>query len=1006
MAQDPGSHALLAVMLKQAGSFEAVESIFQSMADMSHREYGAEVLRKKQIAGLLADAFLEELGGELMAKGVPMYPVDEMADDCGIVGSDQTGHGDTHAEDKSARKQPSSWGPAPSGDFSEDDANLEMLGGQPEAETAFEHAPGALAAADLGDSKAFAPALPPHLQYRSQVQKPASLVSKKPDSYFGRPSQPYWLSGGDGRRFNIGEDGPGQPGAQAENLRASKDTSRRAPQSQQRKDQLGGQAVAKTEAGFAGTASCQRALHLHDADVPHLESAHRKDTTDRDTTRGNGNLMGARSDATPGHDPGTSAMLPGQALHIAYSATESGMHPSRKAFIDAAAAGGADVPSQSSKTLDRGRYLNRLSGSACQPVRTSGPPSEPAVARSFGREPTIQPYGAFAKTSAQDTIETSKTSAKTEPDDSAKPCGLATDIWHSKSRGILEEEEKWVERCVEQAQNAPGSRSNLQLSSTQRSPSLLVLETKDVQPPANDDGSIAKVAGNADITNFASLSTVCASVAHASGLPALPPDVVSILYALSALDDGARSEKTVRPRARQHPAEVPIGMSVEKKKTKGWTLAHRQALGWMQHEVKKLSKFAKQSGNAGSETSAARPPVPLAAERKQAESSRKRKASSMGDSDQKADASPKGQCSEGDTGSLERDRHAASGHPTTAPLNGVVTPSNGHPTLMKYAALAAAPVQPTSPSVGTSANTSRNGETTADGTRLDPAARALISNKRVKVNGADTQEREPSQTAVVDLLWPRGIKVTGSRDQLNSQRLEMMLYALARRIDAYAESCRRVHKDAGTTMPALTLRGRACALDRIDFNPGATDALSVRFWLDSLLKTHPNAEVARVECDKLLRHVAQWNPMLFPELASSDAVKSGPFGSALTAMPEYNHVPLLQNAGKKSLDKIFLAVKQHVQKRAPDSPLLGPPEALAGALAAMHANGEVLNASELMGCSLSSQGLGFRQTLQRRIGPKGLGQKRSSSVEDDVEIEVFRLALMDRAAWPELFASE
>lgn len=151
--------------------------------------------------------------------------------------------------------------------------------------------------------------------------------------------------------------------------------------------------------------------------------------------------------------------------------------------------------------------------------------------------------------------------------------------------------------------------------------------------------------------------------------------------------------------------------------------------------------------------------------------------------------------------------------------------------------------------------------------------------------------------------------------------------------------------------------------------------------------------------------------MLFPKLASRSPLEHRtplPYKSALEVLPEYDTFQLGKPAGRKIVNKIFKAVNQHVQTHAPESPLLALPKFLASMALATDSTGETPELNRLMRYSLDEQSVqgpifSFRNVLQDHL-KESLGTKVMS--EEDVEIEVFRLATLDRTAWPELFGAD
>ncbi|KAK4541564.1 hypothetical protein LTR36_007861 [Oleoguttula mirabilis] len=885
MAQDPGTTALLAVMLKHAGTFEAVESIFQGMAVMAHREYGAEVLRKKQIAGLLADAFLEELGGELIVKGVAASAKAVDVQGCDENGAALDRERDTDGLDEPMRKKRRrcdsrfdtpvqsaavAVDQAAAADGDGNGADVAMMDTNEDAEGVYEHVLKPQAAEETISSKAFAPALPPHLQLR--------FYSQQPGSTFGRPSQPYWPAADRRQGAAAGQRGAHQQCALPEAGRSIDDANGRVSQSEQPE------------------------WHPDGEDV---------------------------------------------ALRTTYSAARPTVHPSREAYIAAAADDGANVLSETSKPaqlLSHEISLNGFSGFAREPHSFHALPAATTFSGKIGfTQPT--PVENSIWKHGRDALLAPKPTAEAKQADRVKHREQAVDIWQSRSHSVLKAplgDEKGSEHSLKRAIEQGDDRADLQPSSRVWPPSASILEDGSARIVIEQESSAATPSEKSyDAPEFPAADARYTPVAHVPSLPALLTNVVTIPFALAILGNQVGKERKVRAWAREHPDEVPMGMSNEKKKTQGWTPAQRAALIWMQHEVTKLRKAATAIDDAAAETGATVSGSRLGQCHQQAEATRKR--SNAGDGEQDADPS------------------------------------------------------------------------------FDWTGHAISNQKRMKVEGADIREPKPEVTPVVDLLWPTKTWVTGTRNQKNAMRLEVLLTNLARHIDAY-----NFIRDStgGAAMPALVLLGRTPDLLRINFFPKASEPPSIRTRLHAVLKSQPEGanhlikghitSVVRAECEKLLRHLVRWNPMLLPELADGDdTVKSHlelhaplPFESAMQVLKEQDYLRLDKSAGKKIADKIFGVVKDHVRKHAPNSPLLGPPDILASTVMARYGNGEVLSDHELKRYSLAEvtltgSGLNFRDTLQSHV--KGKPGKSVMS-EEDVEIEVFRLALMDRTAWPELFA--
>jgi len=57
-------------LLKQADGFEGAQHVLQSLAWQAYVKYGPAIWRNRAIAGLLADSPLNEIGDDLVQRGI------------------------------------------------------------------------------------------------------------------------------------------------------------------------------------------------------------------------------------------------------------------------------------------------------------------------------------------------------------------------------------------------------------------------------------------------------------------------------------------------------------------------------------------------------------------------------------------------------------------------------------------------------------------------------------------------------------------------------------------------------------------------------------------------------------------------------------------------------------------------------------------------------------------------------------------------------------------------
>ncbi|KAK3677549.1 hypothetical protein LTR78_002399 [Recurvomyces mirabilis] len=272
-------------------------------------------------------------------------------------------------------------------------------------------------------------------------------------------------------------------------------------------------------------------------------------------------------------------------------------------------------------------------------------------------------------------------------------------------------------------------------------------------------------------------------------------------------------------------------------------------------------------------------------------------------------------------------------------------------------------------------------------------------------------EPKEDKTVVLNLLDPTG----PYENPAHQKRIVKGLAAkLAERINSYL----MLGGVPGVTLPRLNLQGRMPDGARIDFDCRARveNANDVRELLTSILLRSGTAKQKRVECDKILRHVARWNPALFPEFSSSlsnnkvclraaspDTYKS--FLDVLTTTEDLRlNRPLRAINGYSIASRIFDAARQHVRRHAPGSSLLQDPAAktlFAGAGYNAAALGPVPAKFSLVRGGIGTPRRSFLDALETSFM---LQTTRSEEFEAELERLLYCLAEQDKTAWPELFA--
>ncbi|KAK4560943.1 hypothetical protein LTR86_004898 [Recurvomyces mirabilis] len=304
---------------------------------------------------------------------------------------------------------------------------------------------------------------------------------------------------------------------------------------------------------------------------------------------------------------------------------------------------------------------------------------------------------------------------------------------------------------------------------------------------------------------------------------------------------------------------------------------------------------------------------------------------------------------------------------------------------------------------------------TAQGTKHEPPHARRRKRKRApsrEDTPFDTKsEPKEDKTVVLNLLDSTG----PYENPAHQKRIVKGLAAkLAERISSYL----MLGAVPNVTLPRLNLQGRMPDGAPINFDcrARAENANDVRKFLTSVLLQSGPAKQKRIECDKVLRHVARWNPALFPEFSSSLSNKKVCLRAAspdtyksfldLLAMTEDLRLtrPFRAINGYSISSRIFDAARQHVRRHAPGSSLLQDPAARtlfvgggynAAALVPVPAKFSLVRGG------IGTPRRGFLDTLETSFM---LQTTQSEEFEAELERLLYCLAEQDKTAWPELFA--
>ncbi|KAK5699266.1 hypothetical protein LTR17_023397 [Elasticomyces elasticus] len=220
---------------------------------------------------------------------------------------------------------------------------------------------------------------------------------------------------------------------------------------------------------------------------------------------------------------------------------------------------------------------------------------------------------------------------------------------------------------------------------------------------------------------------------------------------------------------------------------------------------------------------------------------------------------------------------------------------------------------------------------------------------------------------------------------------QQILAPFSRRMDQY--------KNGNASLPTLVLRGRTNAYYRIDFASGGRSASNLESRLRRQFGAYQRC-ASLDETELMLRHVAAWNPGLFPELHSGRAmpepVAPGPFRSALTIAlgisDETLHRPLRPTNGLANSLKIFNAIRSRVCDKIPNSPLLCLPDVSDDSVS--------IQARLSLKAKTMAHPNNFQDTLKACFSNH---DNEPGTIEEALEAIVFEFATHVAKAFPEYF---
>ncbi|KAK3639508.1 hypothetical protein LTR56_012480 [Elasticomyces elasticus] len=245
------------------------------------------------------------------------------------------------------------------------------------------------------------------------------------------------------------------------------------------------------------------------------------------------------------------------------------------------------------------------------------------------------------------------------------------------------------------------------------------------------------------------------------------------------------------------------------------------------------------------------------------------------------------------------------------------------------------------------------------------------------------------QHTIIKLLW--GHLMLCNKHDAGRQQI---LAPFSRRMDQY--------KNGNASLPALVLRGRTTAYYRIDFASGGRSASNLESRLRRQFGAYQRC-ASLDETELMLRHVAAWNPSLFPELhigrAMPEPVSPGPFRSALSialgTSDETLHRPLRPTNGLANSLKIFNAIRSRVCDKIPNSPLLCLPDATF-----VSDENNLNEARRSLTAKTTAHPINFQETLRACFSNH---DNEPGTIEEALEATVFEFATHVPKAFPEYF---